>query len=478
MTLKRSSRITSSRLWLAALGCLGLTACPLTDKYYIEQDSVGGNRAEGGGFSGAPFETGGAGTSSSLAAGGIAGASGSVPIECSLSNCEGTCCDDACVDLQSDPANCGRCGNACPQGRLCRSNECYGWTAMSPPPAAFVPREKAAYAALGENKLLIFGGLDDQGNTLNSGAIYDVSTDSWTLLPQTENVPSPRQLATAAWTGLRVFVMGGRDAASTVSFSDGARYDPETNTWLPLPSLPSGRAAPWAMPASNYILLWGGLSASGAALSGGERYVYGGTTPTASWTNVAMTMYSPDRVTDAAWGTTETLAYLFGGRIGGTTISNKGFLYTTSSNGWSNLPPGPSARFGAFGTCDGTAFFLWGGRDDVNVKNDGYRYGAAWTSLDGADAPSSRWASYRRTGWAFAFGTGDIAILGGMDLAGKPLTNGGRYDRATNSWSSIPPWQSEEAHEYGVAALVDGEIFVWGGRNGAVLTATGERYLP
>jgi hypothetical protein len=189
---------------------------------------------------------------------------------------------------------------------------------------------------------------------------------------------------------------------------------------------------------------------------------------------------TPDRVTDAAWGYTSTLAYLFGGRTTGTggPKTNKGYYYTATSNSWTAMSTGPSGRWGSFGTCDGTAFYTWGGRDDSNVMGDGYRYGANWTTLGVANAPAARWAPFRRTGWAFSFAKDDVAIIGGMDLAGVPLTDGGRYNRAADTWSTIDAWPSREAHEYAAAVLLKGEIFVWGGRNGATLTTTGERWLP
>ncbi len=52
--------------------------------------------------------------------------SGSVA-DCSRSGCEPAwveCCDGKCVDLYTDPRNCGRCGHACKPGTVCLRNEC------------------------------------------------------------------------------------------------------------------------------------------------------------------------------------------------------------------------------------------------------------------------------------------------------------------------------------------------------------------
>ena len=42
-----------------------------------------------------------------------------------------TCCvtpEHACTDLESDPENCGSCGNICPAGATCEQGECVGCT--------------------------------------------------------------------------------------------------------------------------------------------------------------------------------------------------------------------------------------------------------------------------------------------------------------------------------------------------------------
>lgn len=505
MMCLRLHRFFSCRLAALSLSAVTLSGCPLSDKYYIEQNAAGGSASTGSvGTGGA--STGGVANSSSAGVGGdtststaiggagglgiggsteTGGAGGATATSCDATTCTGTCCDSGCADLQTDAANCGLCGNPCPTGRSCRAGRCYGWTTMSAPPPELVPREKAAYVAMG-TKLFIFGGLDADGNALNSGAIYDPATDAWTMLPQTTNVPSPRQLASAFWTGLRVFVIGGRDSASALAYTDVARFDPDVASWawIATAGLPTGRVAPWGAAGSSYLMVWGGLSASDTALSGGERYAYT-TYGTGSWSSIIAGYMgvTPDRVSDATWASTTSTAYLFGGKTNGTTKTNKAYYYGFASNSWTAITAGagssaPSARWGSFGTCDDSSFYVWGGRDDTKAMADGYRYATSWLDLGTTNAPMARWAPWRRTGWAFTLGTGDIAIIGGMDISGVPLIDGGRYNRATDTWSRIDAWPSQEAHEWGVSVLLNGEIFVWGGRNGVTLTTTGERWLP
>ena len=62
-----------------------------------------------------------------------------VPLACSSSGIVGgdcrsglTECSGKCLDLSSDPANCGSCGNACAEGVACVNGTCEGsWTPMT-----------------------------------------------------------------------------------------------------------------------------------------------------------------------------------------------------------------------------------------------------------------------------------------------------------------------------------------------------------
>ncbi len=462
-------------------GCL-LTACPLTDKYFIDQSSADASAMGVGGTSGSSSAP-GSGGSADASVGGTAGTAGTVATTCVPTSCSGSCCNNVCSNLQADSANCGACGNSCPAGRTCVAGACHGWTAsMAAAPAAMVARYKAAYTVMG-SKLFIFGGLDGQGNALNSGAIYDATTDSWTMLPQTGSVPSPRQLATAIWGGSSVYVLLGANAASTTALTDSARYDPTANTWNTLPPVRTGVVLPWGAPAPNYVLSWGGLAANGTPLAAGGAYMNYVTTggPAPTWTAISTTSAStPPSVSEAAWAYSSSSVLFFGGLVNGTTQSAQGYIFSFSTSSWSTVATaaGPTARWGAFAISDGTTYYLWGGRNQTSTMNDGYQYVSSWTSITATGTPSARWAPNRRTGWAFTFGAGDIVIVGGMDLAGDFLTDGARYVNSTNSWTPVPAWPSQEAHEYGVAALIDGEIFLWGGRNGTAPTVTGEHYLP
>jgi hypothetical protein len=474
---RASASRASTPLWLAIGAGLISTGCPLSDNYYLKSESSENP-------DGSVNSVGGASSPGNTSTGGLSGATatgGTSAVDCSAATCNGTCCSNMCIDTQTDSANCGQCGNLCPGQRVCIGGTCHGWAPMAAPPSSFVGRQKAAYCAMG-NKLFIFGGLDAQGNMLNSAAIYDPATDSWSTLSQTaSNLPTKRQLASAAWSGTNVYVVFGGNAGSTAALTDGGQYNPTTDTWTALPIIYGGGIAPWLASASSYLLVWSGIPVTNGAPNalGGLLNYPSGSSGAMSWTFPTFTV-TPLAVTDGAWAYSSKVAYYFGGQVNGTTKTQLSYSFSFTTSTWSQLPTtnGPSARWGAFAVSDGTSLYVWGGRDETTAMNDGHTYNTVWADISATGAPSARWAPNRNTGWAFALATGSIAIIGGLDLTGNPLTDGAIFTQATGTWSSISPWPSREPHKYGVAAVVGGEIFIWGGFDGTAPSATGERYLP
>jgi hypothetical protein len=358
---------------------------------------------------------------------------------------------------------------------------------MADPPSSFVAREKAAYVATAD-KIFIFGGLDGSGKALGDGALYNPTTDSWTVLPASTNAPTSRQLATALWTNDVIFVVGGADQTGGIALKSGSKYNPLTDAWTALSPLPTGRVAPYMANAPNneYVMTWGGASVNGTPLSGGEFCAHSGTTWTALATGIYGSGATVPALSELTWGAGDNFVFVFGGQNGGTTKSAASYeyvsVYNTAPLPWLSLIAGPSARWGALGVWDGTSFYVWGGRNETQAMSDGSLYAptpTAWTSLSTTTTPpSARWAPHRRSGWMFALGTGDVIVLGGVDYSGTLQTDGGRYNKSTTEWTKVPSWPSGETHEYGVAATVGGKVFVWGGRNGTSVTATGERFSP
>jgi hypothetical protein len=78
----------------------------------------------------------------------------------------------------------------------------------------------------------------------------------------TVGAPSGRKSHTAVWTGSEMIVFGGRTKGGTgtlIGASDGASYDPTTDTWTPLQDgTPGGRADHRAIWTGTEMIVWGG----------------------------------------------------------------------------------------------------------------------------------------------------------------------------------------------------------------------------
>jgi N-acetylneuraminic acid mutarotase len=420
---------------------LTLTGCPLKDDYFIE-DGQGGGKGGASASGGQNAATGGdsttiAGTTQTT------GGTGS-------SSCDGVVCS---------------AGRACNAG-VCAS----GWVAMAKPPASFVARQRAAFTSF-DGKLFVFGGVDASGDALNSAAIYDPVADTWQTVPADAAAPSPRELATAVWTGSHILVFGGRSSSANDYYLSAALYDPVTGRWSAAANSGVARAAGLGAMIGGSAIIWGGLTAGSAAAVGTSVYDPGVNT----WHPANVLNGPPGLLGAVAAFSTESL-FVYGGLENNQRRDNA-YRYDVNKDAWTALPRGPKARSSIFGASDGLAFYVWAGKEGTSVLDDGAVLETTWTTMKTSGAPSARCAPPRQTGWGFALGPGDVVFLGGQNADGNFLKDGGRYAPSAG-WSRVPSWPSGEDHSYGVAALVGREIVVWGGEDDNSLSSTGERWAP
>ncbi len=133
------------------------------------------------------------------------------------------------------------------------------WTSL--PAAPIVGRSDAAVAWTGR-QMVVWGGTSASGDRAYAdGAAYDPATREWQKLPS--GPLSARSSAAVAWTGSRMFVWGGYvGAGSQQVASDGALYDPVSGTWQPVaPSPLAGRADAIAVWTGSEVVVIGGMPA-------------------------------------------------------------------------------------------------------------------------------------------------------------------------------------------------------------------------
>lgn len=386
-------------------------------------------------------------------------------------------CNLKCVNPTNDANNCGGCGNTCGKGRTCSSSACTPrWVTTSPPLAGFVAREKAAYAAMGE-QVFIWGGADASAKNLATGALYDLASDSWTALPTAGAPPTARVLATAVWTGSVMVVWGGGDAGNTADYNTGSRFDPALGTWTAMTTAgaPTGRRASYGFWTGSRVLFFAGHDKGTNALTG--AYLYDPVND--KWTS-ASTNGQPGARLDPTVGFSGTQLLVYGGDTGFNNSAST-YVYDLASNAWDHVNDGPTVRAGAFGAWDGTLLPAWSGNNN-GFRTDGKLYdpvGDKWTSMGTTSQPSARWAPNRYTGWSFHIKPRVTLMVGGS--GNSFATDGGIYNSTTNGWTAVSAWPSGASHIYGVGVWTGTEVVMWSGRTGTAagtLTLAGERYLP
>jgi hypothetical protein len=390
-------------------------------------------------------------------------------------------CGTACVNPNTNAQHCGTCGNACGLGRTCSGGECTPKWVTIGASAALSARSHAASAYIpSQNRVFIWGGQGASG-ALGDGALYDVTTDTWSPVPTGPGAPSPRVLATAVWTGQVVVVWGGGNGSS--DYTTGAMFDPSAGTWTAMATngAPSARRAPYAVLTGSGVLFWGGFTAGGNP--GDHAYLFDATANT--WT-AANGSNDAKPVLHPTVGWSGSGFYVFGGIPSATgKASEELYVYAPGPDQWSQLASAPNHRFGAFGGWDGSFLIAWGGRRQGGGPpaelSDGYRYDAlnGWTTLSAPPAAmTARHGLHREVGWSARIAGGRMLMLGGINGSGVVQKDGAIYDSTTNTWSSVPAWPSGEERRFASGVWTGSEFVLWGGQNGATPSATGERFRP
>jgi hypothetical protein len=431
-----------------------LPGCPPSDDYFIEttasgtggSGSAGGSGATGG-SGGSPIHTAGEGGAAAVGSsqGGASGAGGGAS---------------------------GSGGGAGSGGSATT-----GWVAASVPPGGFSPREHSAFISIG-NQLFVWGGRNESGTALNSGALYDPRTDEWRMIANDANTPSPRCEATAVWTGSVVVVWGGYEPATERALSDGAVYDPVEDAWRAMADGPFARVAPIGGGAEGRALFWAGRDSEGSPLRGLDVYDI----ENDAW-SFADASEEPTLREEAAWAVGMYTFWTYGGRLDAENGSDRAAYYSMSQNEWNTLPEGATVpRWGSFGAFVGGNFYVWGGRDVSTNFDDGVVFPLidleSWAGIDTSNAPSARYAAFGESGWVFPVDDESFVVVGGLEAAGDYLHDGAFYDTTEDAWTALEAWPGSASHAFGAAGWVGGELVIWGGRDGDSLTNTGWRYRP
>lgn len=216
-------------------------------------------------------------------------------------------------------------------------------------------------------ELIVWGGIDASGSSLNSGARYNRATDTWSPLSNA-GAPSPRRAHTAVWTGSEMIVWGG--TAPPHWLDDGARYNPATDTWSMLPSAgaPAGRSGHSALWAGSKMIVFGGQDGSSSFT---DVRLYNPSTD--SWTTGASIDAPVGRTYHSAvWTGTEMMVW---GGFGAEGFLNGGGRYDLINDRWLVSPTqrAPAHRCAHSAVWTGSEVLVWGGHGSGGPMNELWR---------------------------------------------------------------------------------------------------------
>lgn len=122
-----------------------------------------------------------------------------------------------------------------------------------------------------EQAVIVWGGVDQSGRALANGAMYSVTQNTWTSLPDLPD-EAAREGQRAVWTGDRLVVWGGLGKVTDdrAGAFYGAQFDPVTFRWSVLPSVPLEPRIGFSMIWTGQVLIvFGGVTGDGRLLGDG-----------------------------------------------------------------------------------------------------------------------------------------------------------------------------------------------------------------
>jgi len=108
------------------------------------------------------------------------------------------------------------------------------WNALATSPLA--PRQNHIALYDGNDHMLIWGGDDGNGTEYKNGAVYTISTNSWSMMASS-GAPV-RKVSNASWTGTEMILSCSNVSANTYDYL-AYRYNLAANTWAAIPPIPN-----------------------------------------------------------------------------------------------------------------------------------------------------------------------------------------------------------------------------------------------
>ena len=286
--------------------------------------------------------------------------------------------------------------------------------------------------------MLVWGGRVSysEDSVVGDGGRYDPATDTWRPM-SAEGAPAARAACDAVWTGTELIIWGNvlgpvPDAQGLgPGYSDGARYDPLTDHWRPLPQidLVGHLLLTRAVWIGDGLLVWGGRSDGPrvGAIYSPQTDRWTALRPSPAFEQPGTARFSDGR--PAVWTGSEVIGW---GGVGGKPFPvTGGFRYAPATQAWSALPTtgAPGERLHHTVVWTGQGVLVWGGgwigRGTQTVDGGGWfdPEGDRWLPISDVDAPTPR--VLHTAVW-----TGSEMIVWGGHNQWSAGSNGGVYTPA------------------------------------------------
>ena len=314
--------------------------------------------------------------------------------------------------------------------------------------------------------MIVWGGFDGSAS-LGDGARYDPATDRWRPISQ-NGAPSPRMGPTAVWTGTRMIVWGGDPLSFGTRLDTGGIYNPSTDSWTAtsMVNAPLGRAFHTGVWTGSRMIVWGGqVELFGATTNTGGRF----DPQTNSWQATSTVNAPSARVyPHSVW--TGSRMIVWGGEF-----DNSGGLYDPIADVWepTSLVNVPSQRSYSTAIWTGSVMVVWGGRYN-GALNTGGRYDPVANSW----LPTSTIGAPLGTDSHTAIWTGSEMIVWGGGVLSATVPAAGRYDPVTDQWRGAIAGRRPAGRQFHTAVWTGTEMIVWGGSFGTIALDSGGRYDP
>jgi N-acetylneuraminic acid mutarotase len=287
------------------------------------------------------------------------------------------------------------------------------WTTLAPVLPA--PVEGAQGSGTGNINVDLYGHTNIDTNLTRR---YNISQNTWTL-----GTPGPPPIRAEIGYGDNahggfVYVIGGRSVSGVINNND--RYDPATDTWQSLASMPTARAAAATAVLDNSIYAIGGRLIGGGPCSGFEvdaveRYDI----DTDTWSTVAS---FPFPASDMAAMSHGGKIYVFGGCVSGG-ATNAVHVYDPRTDTWTPLTPMLTPRGSLVAGIVGQVIYAIGGITGTTKLSVNEAYNIAkdsWSKATSMPTARSEAAVRSHGGRIYVYGGGGFGIETNANEVFKP----------------------------------------------------------